>query len=64
MTRSLSPLLRLAAAGLNRALCAAPLRIAVVVAIVAAVASSAHAAAPLSVQAPQAEHAPLGTGSS
>jgi pimeloyl-ACP methyl ester carboxylesterase len=50
MTRSLSPLLRLAAACANRALGTASTRFAVVVAIVVAVAGSAHAATPFEVR--------------
>ena len=45
MTRSLLPLLRQAAACLERALCALQPRLAVIVAIAVAIASSAHAAA-------------------
>jgi hypothetical protein len=46
MTRSSMPLLRQAAACLKRAPCTLSWRLAIVVAIVAAMASSAHAAAP------------------
>ena len=50
MTHSLMPLLRQAAACLDRALGASAMRFAVVVAIVAAIASSAHAATPFEVR--------------
>ena len=50
MTTSLMPLLRQAAACLDRALGAAAMRFAVVVAIVTAIASSAHAATPFEVR--------------
>ena len=50
MTNTVLPLLRLAAACLDRALCTLSMRIAVVVAIVVAVSSSAHAAAPFEVK--------------
>ena len=50
MTTSLMPLLRQAAACLDRALGASAMRFAVVVAIVTAIASSAHAATPFEVR--------------
>ena len=50
MTHPVLPLLRRAAACLNRALCTLSMRIAVVVAIVVAVSSSAHAAVPFEVK--------------
>jgi pimeloyl-ACP methyl ester carboxylesterase len=50
MTRSSMPLLRQAAACANRAFCNASMRFAVIVAIVVAIASSAHAATPYEVR--------------
>ena len=50
MTTSLMPLLRQAAACLDRAFCTFSMRLAVIVAIVVAVASSAHAATPFEVR--------------
>jgi pimeloyl-ACP methyl ester carboxylesterase len=50
MTNSMMPLLRQAAAWAHRTLCTASIRFAVVVAIVVAVTSSAHAATPFEVR--------------